>query len=463
MRFHLGRLPAFLALGVLLTAASPPSGQADDGGAPIRVRLLEAHHPRILEVRSQGGPLSFFTNDPSSAPVARLEDGEAARIRVQDTGVYLELPEDDTSTQALRIVPLADAHIRLQVTSGADVPPARVYEGTITVEPDPEAPATLQVVNEVGLEAYVAGVLARDFGFDEPEAAKAMAVVIRTYALFVQDQSAGAYDLSDHAGTQVYEGVGEITPAVLEAVEATRGEVLMHRNRPIEAVQFASSGGHTASNEDVWGGPPRPYLRGRPDPYDASPYARWRFTLSRSELLPALSEAYGFAVSGLRLGERSPDGRVATVVMMSAERDPLAVRASDFRQVLNRRFGPTTLKSTLFDLERTGDQFVFEGRGLGHGVGLPHWSAREQARQGRSYTDMLAFYYTDVALGSTDVDLAMPLPDPPAVAGRPAPPAVEPAARESTREEETPHVTRTDEGAVPPRTRFEPSPKRKGW
>ena len=375
------------ALGLLLAFPSRASAQAADEATTLRVRLLEGHQVRAIEVTSEGGTLALFADN--DAPVARLEAGTTARVSLQDGAFALEGFDVPVQAEALRVEPLGEARIRLRALGGTDVLPARLYEGAVAISPDPEAPSTLLVINEVGLETYVAGVLAQAYGADEPgagvsEAAKAMAVAIRTAALFARDQSAGLYDFGDDLSTQAYDGVEGVTSAARQAAQATRGEVLMHRDRLVEAAHFASSGGHTASNEDVWGGPPRPYLRGRPDPYDVSPYASWRVSLPSGELLPALSETYGVDVSGLRIGGRSPDGRVATLELTSTERGPLAVRAEDVRQDLNRRFGPETLKSTLFDVERVGEAFVFEGRGLGHGVGLPLWSAREQARQGRS-------------------------------------------------------------------------------
>jgi stage II sporulation protein D len=55
--------------------------------------------------------------------------------------------------------------------------------------------------------------------------------------------------------------------------------------------------------------------------------------------------------------------------------------------------GTTNLKSTLFDVTDDGDGLVFEGRGAGHGVGLCQWGAKGMAEEGKSYRDILGFYY----------------------------------------------------------------------
>jgi stage II sporulation protein D len=51
------------------------------------------------------------------------------------------------------------------------------------------------------------------------------------------------------------------------------------------------------------------------------------------------------------------------------------------------------LKSDLYDVSSMGNRFVFTGRGTGHGVGLCQLGAAEMAREGKSYRDILAFYY----------------------------------------------------------------------
>jgi SpoIID/LytB domain protein len=54
----------------------------------------------------------------------------------------------------------------------------------------------------------------------------------------------------------------------------------------------------------------------------------------------------------------------------------------------------------------TGD-FVIQGRGYGHGVGMSQWGAWEAAREGKTYAEILAFYYPgsmpDTAPGGTTI------------------------------------------------------------
>jgi SpoIID/LytB domain protein len=49
----------------------------------------------------------------------------------------------------------------------------------------------------------------------------------------------------------------------------------------------------------------------------------------------------------------------------------------------------------------TGD-FIISGRGYGHGVGMSQWGAWQGARLGKSFADILAFYYPGATLESLD-------------------------------------------------------------
>jgi stage II sporulation protein D len=189
---------------------------------------------------------------------------------------------------------------------------------------------------------------------------------------------------------------------VLNAVRQTRGEILTYRGSPIEAVHFASSGGHTANNEDVWQAQPLPYLRGKADPYDSSPYAQWRGTIPRTQLLDVLSRTYGFAVQGFVLGDRGVDNRVRTIDLLRAGGDRRTVSSNAFRMLVSRHFGVDKLRSTMFSATREGDLYVFTGSGYGHGVGLSQWGAHAMAKRGLTYREILAFYFTGVSIDRLD-------------------------------------------------------------
>ncbi|MEP0547981.1 MAG: SpoIID/LytB domain-containing protein [Rhodothermales bacterium] len=371
---------AFATLFLLFAFGLDASAQ----GTTVRVRLLERQAPTTVTVSAEGGPLQVRVGD---ALLGTLTPGNAATIESARGAVTVRFLSVIETVPTVDFVPLRGTHLRLRAGS-VD----RTYHGSLAVSADGRGGrAPLRLVNTVELADYVASVVSSEYPFEEIEGVKAQAVLARTYALKARGKY-GGYDLVDHVGSQVYRGIGSETPAARRAAEATRGEVLTYAGGLVEAVYSSSSGGHTADNESIWDGPPLPYLRGRDDPFDrAAPDHRWRTEVERGRLLRALSSHFGTAVTGLEVGDRSREGRVRTFRLLGSR--PRTVQANAVRLAINNALGSRLMRSTFVSVERRGDRYVFEGRGFGHGVGMSQYGAREQARQGYSYRDILAFYF----------------------------------------------------------------------
>ena len=107
----------------------------------------------------------------------------------------------------------------------------------------------ITVVNRVGLESYLLGVVSAEMGRRSPgeqAALRAQAVVSRTYALRNLGRwKAEGFDLSASVDDQVYGGLGAETRKAA-AVAETRGRVLTYNGAPIEAFFYSTCGGRTA-------------------------------------------------------------------------------------------------------------------------------------------------------------------------------------------------------------------------
>jgi stage II sporulation protein D len=159
-----------------------------------------------------------------------------------------------------------------------------VYRGSLELRPS--AGGGLTVVNAVGLDHYVQGVVPKESPASWPaEALKAQAVAARSYAL-ATDAGGAIFDQYPDTRSQVYRGMDEEAATTNAAVQATAGEILRYDGEVAVTFFFSTSGGHTENVENVfYGSPPRPYLRGVEDPYDdASPRHRWRFDYSQRRL-----------------------------------------------------------------------------------------------------------------------------------------------------------------------------------
>ena len=93
------------------------------------------------------------------------------------------------------------------------------------------------------------------------------------------------FDLYDDTRSQVYEGIASETARSNAAAAATRGQVVIYRGQIAQTFFSACSGGHTESVQNVFFGPPIPYLVGVPDPYDgACPLHTWTLRFSGAEI-----------------------------------------------------------------------------------------------------------------------------------------------------------------------------------
>ncbi len=267
--------------------------------------------------------------------------------------------------------------------------------------------ASLSRIDDVPLERYLAGVLAREVGPRWPiEALKAQAVASRTYALYRKEHPRDErYDVVGDTSDQVYHHERHgISPAIIRAVRETAGEVLTHEGRIFPAYFHSACGGMSEESEAVWpGSSVPPVMEVHQDPWcEANPNALWTYSVTKDSLreLFDLPSATGQPLD-LTLLSRDASGRVSRVEIRSGRK----VR-TESGAAFRKRLGYTNLKSTLFDVTDDGESLIFTGRGSGHGVGLCQWGSRGMAEAGKSYREILGFYYPGATL--TGMPLAPP-------------------------------------------------------
>jgi stage II sporulation protein D len=260
------------------------------------------------------------------------------------------------------------------------------------------------------IEDYVRGVVAAEGSTEtEVEALKALAIASRTYTLKnINRHARDGYDFCTTTHCQRYHpaelgSTDDVASAVVEAVERTKGEVLLGSDAQVADSYFsASCGGATANLAALWGGTAPPYLRGVRDDYCASePHANWTDTIPQSKLLKALNSdartSVGNRIEGVRILRTDASGRAELVVLEGDRR--LTVKGWDFKIIVGRALGWNLLKSSRFTVERVGSNFVFRGSGFGHGLGLCQEGAHVMAQRGARYRQILARYFpgTDVS------------------------------------------------------------------
>jgi stage II sporulation protein D len=177
--------------------------------------------------------------------------------------------------------------------------------------------ALLHVVDVVGIESYVAGVVAGEMPDRwPPEALKAQAIAARSYAL-ANILKGKQFDLYADQRSQVYLGATDETSRISAAVRSTAGQVVLYGGQVASTMYFSSSGGRTASAADVFG-VSIPYLVSRPDPWDkASPYHRWGPLLVGARSLQAKLDLPTRVVD--LSGNATSSGRLRSVTVETTE------------------------------------------------------------------------------------------------------------------------------------------------
>jgi len=255
----------------------------------------------------------------------------------------------------------------------------------------------IEVLNRIGIEDYVASTVGGEMSPSWPtEALRAQAVAARTYVLYEADRHRKqGWDVRATSVSQVYRGVEAETSETRNATKATRGQVLTYAGEPILAVFHSTAGGRTATAGEVWG-EDLPYLRVvEVEDEDDAPHTYWRTAFARDALAEIL-EAAGVSVGQLQdleVDDRTSSGRVKSLAITGSS-GTSRLRGRGLRSLL----GGLGLRSTLFEIRATPDQFVFVGSGHGHGVGMSQWGARAMARHGASYKRILARFYPGTRL-----------------------------------------------------------------
>lgn len=343
-----------LALLALLALAPPPRQET------VVVRVMTKNAPRALTVRADGGTAVSLALCAEGRRVCAGDDEAAER----------------TFSGALTVV-------CGEVT--------RRFDGVLRVTPE-KGELALRLTTP--LESYVAGVVEAEAAELPPEAMKALAVVVRTFARFEGRERHDGL-LCDLTHCQVFRGrSGEKARA---AAQATAGEILRVGGAPVPAYFHAESGGRTSSPVENWGGTALSHLSGVDDSAFeiGAPHHRWRAEV------PVLTVTKALGGRDLVM-VRSPGPGHGAELLLETDAGPRSLNGYEVYLGVGRAAGWGQLRSPRFTLRRAGDRFVFEGEGLGHLVGLSQFGAARMSEQGYGYRAILSFYFPGVTVGAGD-------------------------------------------------------------
>ncbi len=299
---------------------------------------------------------------------------------------------------------------------GEDTPPTPETDGTQLSGPqDLHSGRTLRVllsdgVQEMDADQYLWGVVAAEMPASfELEALKAQAVAARTYALekaayaVSKHGDSGADVCGDHTCCQAYiapekaaanwgDNAALYTQKITQAIAGTEGKVMYYDGALVNAVFHSSSGTATQGAVEVWGGSV-PYLVGVPSPEgDEVPNYRTDLVLTPQEFKTIFLQAYPEAVlegdPASWFGAIAPtsSGAVGQITVGGVTLSGTKMRSLYY------------LRSANFTVEANAQQIAIHVTGYGHGVGMSQYGANAMATEGKTYEEILTWYYTGVTL-----------------------------------------------------------------
>ena len=257
-------------------------------------------------------------------------------------------------------------------------------------------------IRPMDIETYLCGVVAGEMRNDWPmEALRAQAILARTFVLrFVTEKDSryeGADVSTDITEAQAY-NEEMVNDRVREAVRSTSGMVLAAEDGTLPYTWFhAHSGGRTALAVEGLD-----WQEAEPDytavteglDSDAAPEEAkaWSASFSAKEFLAACRGAGAVTETAeeVTIKEKGDSGRAVTLSV-----DGVEVSAARLRLAL----GSTVMRSTLLTaLTSDGKTIYMEGKGYGHGVGMPQWGAYALAQDGYPGEEIATYYYKGLTL-----------------------------------------------------------------
>ena len=252
--------------------------------------------------------------------------------------------------------------------------------------------STLTVVNHLGLEEYLCGVVPKEtFASWPKEALKAQAICSRSYTIAkCEENYQKDYDLTS-PGDQLYGGASAEAASTTAAVYDTAGNYLEYNGKPLLTFFHTCCGGATEDGEKIF-----TYVRFYPSGV-TSPYCNgckhyaWEYSISAADLASKLKAA-GYNpgnAAPLQITKRFNSGRVAEIKIGSATLTG---------EQLRKAVGYDVIKSTRFSVSLSGSVYTFKGNGWGHGVGMCQWCTKGMADQGITHEKMLEHFYPGAKL-----------------------------------------------------------------
>lgn len=217
------------------------------------------------------------------------------------------------------------------------------------------------------LKEHCIGIMAKEVSSDyEEEMLKVQALLVRT-TVYKEVEEMGE-DILEKEG---FGDVGDIEVSWYKKLESiwdeTNGEVIMYQDKLAFVPFHQVSNGKTRIGSEVLGSAEYPYLKMKECPKDVE---------ADNQM-----ESKFIEVKGAKVDSYDSAG-YALNVMVGEEK----VKGESFRDTYG-------LASSCFELQAFENNTRVVTKGVGHGLGLSQYTANEMAKEGKTYKEILQFFF----------------------------------------------------------------------
>jgi stage II sporulation protein D len=258
---------------------------------------------------------------------------------------------------------------------------------------------TISLVNIVNIETYLCGVVPYEI---EPswtdEMLKIQSIIAKTYTIAnLNRHKEDGFDLCYTVHCQVYKGINEnMELRIKKAVDSTKGLVVVDKNNEhlVQTYYHATCGGATEDVSEVWSEVLSiKSLKGVKCEFcKNSPYYNWECNFDIKEFVSELKYngfVIGDKIKSISVLSKTKNDRIKDLQIIG-NKDKIILSGENLRKI----FGYNKIKSTKINkIEIDNNRIYFYGKGWGHGIGLCQWGANELTKQGKSFKEVIEYYY----------------------------------------------------------------------
>ena len=291
------------------------------------------------------------------------------------------------------------------------------FAGSLTIRDN--ADGTQTAINTIDLEDYLCSVISSEMNANSPmDLLKAHAVISRSWAIrAMRKPNHEGFDVCADDHCQRYEGLGRMNERAVEAVRATAGQVLLYDDEVCDCRYYKCCGGRTEIWRTCWEDIDVPYIQSvscdwckHPSPailrlvlndYDqeTKDFRDWKVQYTDEELDGIVREKSGIDfghITALEALHRGASGRIDSLRITGTKRSEVIGKELKIRLWLSR----SCLYSSWFEVTHENGVWTLTGHGWGHGAGLCQIGAAVMASEGKSYEEILQYYYAGARLST---------------------------------------------------------------